>query len=308
MIPPEDQTRDPVSGASREVSQETDGSRGVERHSATRLGVRISLPHYHKDPAMAEAMSFDRAADYYDATRALSPMVEAAVTELLSAELAGRGRCLEIGVGTGRIAVPLWRAGVPMAGIDLSRAMMLRIAVKAGGEPPFPLAQADATRLPFGASSFGGAIACHVLHLIPAWREAVAELLRVLRPGGVFLMESRAGRREQGEIDRVFHGAAGVAPPHEGLHEMAELDGVLQRAGATLRLLPPVVEEQTTTLEAAIERLASGRFSGTWHLSDAQRMTAAEQTRRWARERFGPLDAPRSVTHTIVWRAYTLPA
>ena len=135
---------------------------------------------------MAEAVSFDRAADYYDATRALSPAVEAALTELLAGELVGRGRCLEIGVGTGRIALPLRRAGVPMAGIDLSRAMMLRIAAKAGGDAPFPLAQADATRLPFRDHSFGGAVACHVLHLIPAWQQAMAELLRVLRPGGVF--------------------------------------------------------------------------------------------------------------------------
>lgn len=121
-------------------------------------------------------------------------------------------------------------------------------------------------------------------------------------------MESRAGRREERDaINRFFHTAAGAMPPREGLHEMAELDGVLAAAGATLRLLPPVTETRTTTIERAIDRLASGRYSGTWHLTDAQRAAAAEQTRRWARERFGPLDAPRTVERAIVWRAYTLP-
>src|SRR5581483_6281646 len=104
---------------------------------------------------MAEAVSFDRAAEYYDATRALSPAVEQAVTALLAGELAGHGRCLEIGVGTGRIALPLLRAGVEMLGVDLSRAMMARIAAKSDGVALLPLAQADATRLPFRDHSFG---------------------------------------------------------------------------------------------------------------------------------------------------------
>ncbi|AEW99236.1 hypothetical protein SCATT_p10430 (plasmid) [Streptantibioticus cattleyicolor NRRL 8057 = DSM 46488] len=43
------------------------------------------------------------------------------------AELAGDGRALEFGVGTGRIALPLARRGVAVHGIDLSRAMVARL-------------------------------------------------------------------------------------------------------------------------------------------------------------------------------------
>ncbi|MBT2456240.1 class I SAM-dependent methyltransferase [Streptomyces sp. ISL-86] len=52
----------------------------------------------------------------------------------LLAELAGDGRALEFGVGTGRIALPLARRGVLVHGIDMSRAMVDRMLAKPGGE------------------------------------------------------------------------------------------------------------------------------------------------------------------------------
>ncbi|WP_329560829.1 class I SAM-dependent DNA methyltransferase [Kitasatospora sp. NBC_01266] len=50
------------------------------------------------------------------------------------AELAGGGRALELGIGTGRIALPLARRGVPVHGIELSRAMVAGMRAKPGGE------------------------------------------------------------------------------------------------------------------------------------------------------------------------------
>ncbi|WP_406444277.1 class I SAM-dependent methyltransferase [Streptomyces sp. NBC_01613] len=61
-----------------------------------------------------------------------SDVVEPAV-DLLT-ELAGSGRALELGVGTGRIALPLSQRGVEVHGIDLSRAMVQRLRAKPGGE------------------------------------------------------------------------------------------------------------------------------------------------------------------------------
>ena len=57
---------------------------------------------------------------------------EAAVGFL--AELAGAGTALELGIGTGRIALPLARRGVAVRGIDLSDAMVARLRAKPGGE------------------------------------------------------------------------------------------------------------------------------------------------------------------------------
>jgi ubiquinone/menaquinone biosynthesis C-methylase UbiE len=140
------------------------------------------------------SVNFDRAADFYDQTRTLPADSMAAITELLAAELAGRQPCLEIGVGTGRIARPLRDRGIALAGVDISAGMLARLVADAGGEPPFPLLRADATRLPLCAGGFGAVLAVHVLHLIPDWRVAVDEALRVLRPGGALV----AGLQGQG--------------------------------------------------------------------------------------------------------------
>ena len=56
--------------------------------------------------------------------------VEPAVNFL--ADLAGAGKALEFGIGTGRIALPLARKGVRVYGIDLSQPMIDRLAAKAG--------------------------------------------------------------------------------------------------------------------------------------------------------------------------------
>jgi len=50
------------------------------------------------------------------------------------ADLAGDGRVLELGIGTGRIALPLAARGVSVHGIDLSRAMVARLRAKPGGK------------------------------------------------------------------------------------------------------------------------------------------------------------------------------
>jgi 16S rRNA A1518/A1519 N6-dimethyltransferase RsmA/KsgA/DIM1 with predicted DNA glycosylase/AP lyase activity len=49
-------------------------------------------------------------------------------------ELAENGRALELGIGTGRIALPLAQRGVPVHGIELSKAMVARLRAKPGGE------------------------------------------------------------------------------------------------------------------------------------------------------------------------------
>ncbi len=61
------------------------------------------------------------------------PAVVEATVDFL-AELAGSGRALELGIGTGRIAVPLAARGVPVHGIDMSRAMVARLREKPGAE------------------------------------------------------------------------------------------------------------------------------------------------------------------------------
>jgi SAM-dependent methyltransferase len=69
----------------------------------------------------------ESSAEMFDA-KAVEPVIDRL------AGLAGDGRALEFGIGTGRIALPLAQRGVPVLGIDVSNAMVARLHEKPGGE------------------------------------------------------------------------------------------------------------------------------------------------------------------------------
>jgi SAM-dependent methyltransferase len=77
----------------------------------------------------------ERVAARYDESSAEmfdSAVVDPVVDFLVA--LAGSGRALELGIGTGRIALPLAKRGVPVHGIELSQAMAARLHAKQGGD------------------------------------------------------------------------------------------------------------------------------------------------------------------------------
>ena len=76
----------------------------------------------------------DRMADVYDEIheQLSTPAVVVPMVDVL-AELAGDGRALELGIGTGRIALPLAERGVEVHGLDASEAMVAQMRQKPGG-------------------------------------------------------------------------------------------------------------------------------------------------------------------------------
>jgi len=74
------------------------------------------------------AARYDDPDDEMSQAAAIDPVVD------FIAELAGDGAALELGIGTGRIALPLSQRGVRVCGIDLSEAMVARLQAKPGAE------------------------------------------------------------------------------------------------------------------------------------------------------------------------------
>ncbi len=84
---------------------------------------------------MPEDYFGERVAQRYDESSA--DMFQSAVVDPvvdLLADLAGHGAALELGIGTGRIALPLARRGIRVHGIDLSEAMVARLRAKPGAQ------------------------------------------------------------------------------------------------------------------------------------------------------------------------------
>lgn len=261
-----------------------------------------------------ESTNFDRAAGYYDATRALPADSMAGLMAAVAGELAGRQPCLEIGVGTGRIALPLRERGIALAGMDISDAMLRRLIANADGLP-FPIMRADATRLPVRAGTFGSVLAVHVLHLIPQWRVAVDEALRVLRPGGALVASfTGAGRSQRRPRD-----ATEAAPWHEPVGKALRRHGIARiRQGAAEpgelarylggrargRPLPPVTVTETRTLRQTVDSLEGQIYSWTWPYSPEQVRAAGRDIRAWAARENVPLDREHTMESELAWWAF----
>ena len=131
------------------------------------------------------------AATYDESTADMSePGVVGPAVEFL-AGLAGGGRALELGIGTGRIALPLARRGVPVYGIDMSRAMVARLRAKPGGE------DISVTIGDFAATRVGGTFSVAYLVFNTIMNLTTQELQVAcfrnvaahLEPGGCFVIE-----------------------------------------------------------------------------------------------------------------------
>jgi SAM-dependent methyltransferase len=253
---------------------------------------------------LPQSISFDRAADYYDATRALPDDARVALAEVLAAELAGRGPCLEIGVGTGRIALPLHDRGIPLAGADIAPAMLRRLVRNAGGRQPFPLLRADATRLPLSGASFGAVLASHVLHLIPRWEAAVDEAMRVLRPGGALLADFGGGTQMPWsgpsiavmERHGISHDRPGATAPGS---VAAHLAGAVRP-----RPLPVVTMTFSRSFGEDLDRWERQVDAWTWPYTADQMRQACADLRAWAAAHRWPLDRHVEASRVIQWWAF----
>jgi len=130
---------------------------------------------------------FDEIASVYDETR--RPLDEETVKgmkEMLTKH--GCHSILEIGVGTGRVAVPLESSGFEMTGVDISRKMMEKAEVK--GIKTLVLAVGN--QVPFKDRTFDATIMAHVFHLLEDPVSVLRESSRVSR-NGVFALV-RKGR------------------------------------------------------------------------------------------------------------------
>lgn len=252
---------------------------------------------------MTSAIAFDRIAASYDTVRAHPPQVAAEIGRAI-AEVAGHGaHILELGVGTGRIALPLAAAGCRVAGVDLAHEM-LRVAQGAPAGDALSLVRGDIQALPFADAAFDAALAVHVLHLVPDWRGTLEDAMRALRPGGAFILgrdwrdpQSCAGRL-RGKLREVLIAMRpSLKPPAAG----AAIPQALAKLGAT-----PEGERVAATWHmhespaSVLAEMASRSDAETWVLDDETLGESLERLRAWAEEEYRDLDAPELVERRFV--------
>jgi ubiquinone/menaquinone biosynthesis C-methylase UbiE len=101
------------------------------------------------------------------------------------------GSILEIGCGQGtgaRISYDLF-SPQRYVGVDLDPRMIRRATRRSGALPNATFLEGDVSSLEFPDATFDLVLDFGILHHVPNWRDALAEVHRMLRPGGEFLFE-----------------------------------------------------------------------------------------------------------------------
>jgi SAM-dependent methyltransferase len=207
----------------------------------------------------------------------------------LLAELARGGRVLELGIGTGRVALPLAERGVEVHGIDLSRAMVAKLREKPGGDRiPVEIGDFASTRV---EGTFTLAyLVFNTINNLTTQAEQVAcfrNAAHHLEPGGCFLIEvgvPQLQRLPPGETFLVFD----VSETHWGFDEYDVVDQGL-------------VSHHFTIVDGRVRRLAIP-FRYVWPaeldlMAELAGMTLRDRWSGWKREPF----TGESRTHVSVW-------
>jgi SAM-dependent methyltransferase len=239
----------------------------------------------------------ERVAARYDEASAemFDPAVVEPAVDLL-VELARGGAALELGIGTGRIALPLAQRGVPVHGIDLSNAMVARLHAKPGGEAIGVTIGDFATTTVDGTFSVAYLVFNTIMNLttqaaqVACFRNVAAHL----EPGGCFVIEvgiPDLQRLPPGETlrplymreDRWGFDEYDVAAQGLTSHHFRLVDGELERQSIPFRYVWPA--ELDLMAELAGMRLRE-RWAG------------------WKREPF----TAGSSKHVTVWEKPAAPA
>jgi phosphatidylethanolamine/phosphatidyl-N-methylethanolamine N-methyltransferase len=151
-------------------------------------------------------------------------------------------RVLEVGVGTG-LALPHYRSEKRITGIDLSAEMLDRARARVAREQLSNVAgllEMDAEATSFAAASFDIAVAMFVASVVPNPRRLLAEMRRVVRPGGHILFVNHFAA----ESGPRWWAERALAPASRklGWHPDFALEALLpaeDRAAASVRPVPP---------------------------------------------------------------------
>jgi SAM-dependent methyltransferase len=247
---------------------------------------------------MSDFSNFDRAAEYYDETRGFPAGDDVKVAAWIAetVRLAASHRLLEVGIGTGRIAVPLSAHVKSIDGIDISRAMLAKLRAKQSAKP-IHIVEGDATHLPYANHTFDACLSIHVFHLIPDMNTCIQEINRVLKPDGVLLygggpadVRGDTATGAFADLEEVWNK---YAPPSVGAGKMEDVQDVLKRHGwhipdAPLKYEGIIVKRKPSGF---IDGLRQRKRSASWRMSDEILRLAVAEMEHVARENYADPDA-----------------
>jgi ubiquinone/menaquinone biosynthesis C-methylase UbiE len=259
---------------------------------------------------MSHLRSFDRVADVYDETRSLPPDAEASIADEIALELrrlTPAPHVIEIGIGTGRIAIPLAERGVRVVGFDISPKMLFRLRQK---REDVDICLAEAANPPLKDGVFDAALFVHVLHLVPDVASSVVAGRALVHDRGMLIFGSddeQTGVREEADraIRETVRNVTGIEmtgwKPYEESANIARQ--ILEQAGARLTRTTVARWTAHTNAKRHVERLARRDYSSAWEIPDDHLHQVVERVAPLLRDIYGSWEGdreyPRSFSLTV---------
>lgn len=219
---------------------------------------------------LSESVNFDRAAGFYDATRGFPQGVTPQLAEFIvkNAGLNPDDRLLEIGVGTGRLTLPLAPHVAHITGVDISVEMMRQLLRKRTNES-VSVAQADAHQLPFGDTVFDHIMIIHVLHLVARPEQVLREVKRVLKHSGT-LLHMRNRQNNDSRFQPIVDAWNKHKPPRKTGVDWFEGDDFILKAGWEAVENYAFTYTATITPRIYIDYIRNRYWSNMWGTTDEE--------------------------------------
>ncbi len=211
-----------------------DDGRRTRRHRALTVAAGGRPRTVAEETARVQGI-YDRMAPRYDRLIAVAERVMFGAGRRWACAQA-TGRVLEVAIGTGR-NLPFYPSDVQLTGVDISPRMLERARARAEAHPsPVDLQVGDAQHLAHSDASFDTVVATLTLCSIPDDQAAVAEMARVLRPGGRLILLDHVASRIA-VIRAMQRTLDPVLIRWQGDHLVRESEPVVRRAGLLIEEL-----------------------------------------------------------------------
>jgi len=253
-------------------------------------------------------VDFSRGAGRYDRRHGALLDAQSARRLTNAASIGPSALVLDVGAGTGRVAVVLASLGCRVVAIDVAAGMLDLLRAKASSLPVYPV-RGEGARLPFQPSRFDAVIVSRVLYLMPDWQDVLLDAIRVLVPGGRLLHEWGNGEADEAWVQirekaRALFEAAGVVRPfHPGVRTESEARDFLMLQGCRETAAVSLGAGPMMALAAFLDRIVDGECSYIWNVPADVQSRCLPELRAWAAQQFD-LDREAPVPREITWRVY----
>ena len=180
----------------------------------TAAGMRGSAPTRRLGAPMPVVTEFDQLAEHYDETRGGEQRGDEYAADIDAHLPDGSGPILEIGVGTGVVALGLQRRGRAVVGLDLSAPMISRARDRLGSV----VVRSDALEMGVATASVAHAVSVWVVHSVADPVRLFREASRVIRPGGRYVVCAHQRPAADDTVGRIMTEMGARIDEQRGAH------------------------------------------------------------------------------------------